>query len=1010
MDQNPQSDFAQSSLTALAWTCDQFERRLRAGEGVLIEDWIRQAGGQNRTMLLGLLLCIEIEYRVRRGEPVSPGNYIERFPGDESTIDHAFKVAREFQGESAPVGGPQAAPPSSSLNPDGNPNGTVEHSSSLSPTRSVLDDRSEVSNDEIVTDTVAWNHVAEESAAAETVDQPRAQAEASHLPPRERGNERSSDGRFRIDCTRILAKGGQGKIYPAIDDQLGRPVAAKMLHESNPSDLNANAENRRMREDRLLRRFRRESEITGILQHLAVVPVYGFGTTTQDEPFCAMRWIPGQEMNKCIRQYYSVVDGAGAAVERGYQASEFRKLLQSFVALCKVVAYAHSRGILHRDLKTKNVLIGDFGETFLLDWGLARRMLADDLDNEEQNSDDDDTGAPQEPHGTLGTGTVGTFAYMSPEMANLAPDRNLHALDIFGLGATLYELLTGRAPYDAATWQERLQKAKDHDFKPPRDIRPNTQPALEAICLRAMAKAPGDRYGCSALELAADVERWLADEQVSVYPDTLPDRATRWIRHHQKTAIVATMLVATLFIGLGADNYRVTQQRDEIKREHDLVEHERDRAERSLIMARAAITQFLERGEESLAYAPLADDVRIDFLKTGTYLIDQLRADKPRDTATIKTAANVYHRAANILRLTGGKMVEGKDLTVEYYEKSIDSVKELIADDPTKHSPSVYLAQVEIDLAELHSRRGKFQEASRWLESASRHSETQNGSQTWQEIRTQARALYNGSKATAIIQGDPKAGIERAEKAVGMLKVALASESVTKLARGNADTRLLLAVAYLQLVELKLDSHDYTGATQSLSEARHYLDELRGAELHPADVRFFAAMADLCQARGNLENPQARRLDAETPRLLERCVSELDLLNLQFPGRPHYALQSALGRARWAEALMRAESSATSTAAAGSHCDQAQRTLEVLTERYSLIPEYRLELGEVVTSRARRLLDQVNDCDIGRDLFQQGIELRAAALRDMEYPENAPPRVELKQDQERVKSWKPAGN
>jgi tetratricopeptide (TPR) repeat protein len=223
-------------------------------------------------------------------------------------------------------------------------------------------------------------------------------------------------------------------------------------------------------------------------------------------------------------------------------------LLGRFVAVCNAVAYAHSRGILHRDLKPGNVILGPYGETLVVDWGLAKPIARNDTLRA--------TGEPTLAHasasdaGATQTGeALGTPSYMSPEQASGQWGQVGPASDIYSLGSILYTLLTGRLPVAAGGIQEKIEKVKRGDFPRPATVKP-CPPALEAVCLKAMALRPEERYP-TALPLAADVEHGLADKPVGAWPEPWTMRALRRVKRHPGwvTGSVAAVLLAAVVTG-----------------------------------------------------------------------------------------------------------------------------------------------------------------------------------------------------------------------------------------------------------------------------------------------------------------------------------------------------------------------------------------------------------------------------------------------------------------------------
>jgi serine/threonine protein kinase/Flp pilus assembly protein TadD len=340
--------------------------------------------------------------------------------------------------------------------------------------------------------------------------------------------------RYRV--LRPHAKGGLGEVFVAEDTELHREVALKEIQKEHATDTPSRA------------RFLLEAEITGNLEHPGVVPVYGLGTYPDGRPFYAMRLVKGDSLKKAIENFHRREQPGR---DPGERSLAFRELLGRFVDVCQAVAYAHSRGVLHRDLKPGNVMLGKYGETLVVDWGLAKPVGR----AEPFPADGEVTWRPSSGSAAAATqaGTaLGTPAYMSPEQAAGRLDQLGPASDIYSLGATLYALLTGQAPYSGSDKGEVLRQVEQGELESPRRVQPSIPAALEAICLKAMALRPAGRYG-TALALAADVEHWLADEPVSAYREPLRLRARRWARRNKPAvaALAAAVLVALLLGGAG---------------------------------------------------------------------------------------------------------------------------------------------------------------------------------------------------------------------------------------------------------------------------------------------------------------------------------------------------------------------------------------------------------------------------------------------------------------------------
>ncbi len=350
------------------------------------------------------------------------------------------------------------------------------------------------------------------------------------------GTPTSAGTRFRI--LRPHARGGLGQVSVALDEELHREVALKEIQDHRADDAASRA------------RFVLEAEITGGLEHPGIVPVYGLGTHAGGRPFYAMRFIRGDSLQSAIKRFHQ----AGAGRDAGEHSLELRRLLGRFIAVCQAIQYAHDRGILHRDLKPGNIMLGKYGETLVVDWGLAKVL--------DGAGTPPPAGGAEEPRlrpwsadgsdQTVAGTAVGTPAYMSPEQAAGRLDRLGPASDVYSLGATLYALLTGKPPVAGKQAAEVLARVRRGDFPRPRQQRPEVPAGLEAICLKALALQPGGRYP-SPRALADDLERWLGDEPVSALPEPVAVKVGRWMRRHKPlvSGAAAAFLVGVIAVSAG---------------------------------------------------------------------------------------------------------------------------------------------------------------------------------------------------------------------------------------------------------------------------------------------------------------------------------------------------------------------------------------------------------------------------------------------------------------------------
>jgi hypothetical protein len=272
---------------------------------------------------------------------------------------------------------------------------------------------------------------------------------------------------------------------------------------------------------------------------------------------------------------------------------ELRSLLSAFLGVANAVAYAHSRGVLHRDLKGNNVVLGDYGQVIVLDWGLAK-VLSGEGENLAAVS-------PRATDQTVSGQVLGTPAFMAPEQAAGRTDQIGPRTDVYGLGAMLYEILTARPPHSGSSVEELLERVRTTSPQRPTAINPAVPRPLEAVCLRAMAFEPENRYA-SASELADEVQRWLADEPLRAYREPLSVRCARVARRHKPlvTATVALLTTAVAALAISCilihrEQVRTEAARAQAEAYYRASEVQRQRAESNLQRAVAIVDEMVHR-------------------------------------------------------------------------------------------------------------------------------------------------------------------------------------------------------------------------------------------------------------------------------------------------------------------------------------------------------------------------------------------------------------------------------
>ena len=440
---------------------------------------------------------------------------------------------------------------------------------------------------------------------------------------------------LRYTLTRLHAEGGLGKIWIAHDTDLNRDVALKEIKSStapNPESWG---------------RFLKEAQITSQLEHPNIVPVYELARRKEDDqPFYTMRFLRGQTLRNAVAEFHRRRAGKPA-----HRLELQRQLLEPFVKICEAVGYAHLRWVIHRDLKPENVVLGAHGEVVLLDWGLAKVV---------GQTGDDETSA-FEPRISLSAealtkqtvGPVGTPAYMAPEQVEADNDLVGTRTDVYGLGAILFEILTAQPPVTGSSVGEVFSKIQAGDIPRAREIEPTVPRALEAVCSKAMARKPSDRYA-RVEDLAEDVRRWIVDEPVSVHRDPLAVRVLRWGRRHRTLASSLAALLVTTVIGLAIGVVLIGRERDRTEAQRVIATNNADRALHNLRLAQDADDGLLgEVADVDLADIPQMEPVRKRLLEKAQAGYKQFLVEERDDPMVRWGAMRAQVRLADIQALLG---------------------------------------------------------------------------------------------------------------------------------------------------------------------------------------------------------------------------------------------------------------------------------------------------------------------------------------------------------------------
>ncbi|MEQ1905850.1 MAG: protein kinase [Pirellulaceae bacterium] len=407
---------------------------------------------------------------------------------------------------------------------------------------------------------------------------------------------------------RLHASGGLGHVFVATDPVLNRRVAIKF------------PKLQRLSNDQRAR-FEREARVTSRLDHPGIVPVHSLKQDDPNRPCYVMRFVEGPTLHQTILELHKK---AGETRSRNFfYAIEFRHLLQNLISLNNIVAYAHGQGVIHRDIKPGNVILGTFGETLLLDWGLAKVIGESEEILTTQPPEQKDHSPLETLHGQV----MGTPAFSSPEQLLGQTDRVDQRSDIYSLGVTLYFLLTGKYPIESGSLSQQIESAVRGKFAPPRAIFPSIPTALQAICQRAMATDSSARYQ-TVPEMTADLECFLAGDAVSVLADPLHRRIGRTLRRRPGifAAMIATTLVAILAGWIGSA--LLNQKNRELVRANDRLKV-------------AAMESQLANGQTLLALRTMVDDVVVRDLSEGVL-------PDPEERRFLEQVLNQYEALAGI--------------------------------------------------------------------------------------------------------------------------------------------------------------------------------------------------------------------------------------------------------------------------------------------------------------------------------------------------------------------------
>jgi eukaryotic-like serine/threonine-protein kinase len=454
-------------------------------------------------------------------------------------------------------------------------------------------------------------------------------------------------GDFRI--VRALGRGGMGVVYEAVDRSLERRVALKVLPCGAAID------------PRRLARFRVESHAAAGLNHPHIIPVYSVGSEAGVH-YYAMQLIDGPTLEELIadlrrlRSSTARAEAPGAAGDEGTSSiasaissdstAFFRECARLGMEAAMALDHAHENGVLHRDIKPSNLMVDGAGHLWVADFGLARFQSDSSL--------------------TVSGDVLGTLRYMSPEQAlgnrSIVDQRS----DVYSLGATLYELITLRPPFEGSNRQELLRKIAQDEARRPRALRADIPLDLETIVLKAVAKEPSSRYATAGL-MAEDLKRFLDDQPIRARRPRVLERATRLLRKRMAIVMAVVPLLLLMVAGLSvgillvlAEQSQILKQQVEIRDKKIEAEGLQAKARRQRDVARRAVDEMYTLvAQDWLSRSTNLQPLQRDFLQKALEYYEEFAGEEDVEPEVRTAAGWAFYRLGDIQRRLG-KLAEGE--------------------------------------------------------------------------------------------------------------------------------------------------------------------------------------------------------------------------------------------------------------------------------------------------------------------------------------------------------------
>ncbi len=743
------------------------------------------------------------------------------------------------------------------------------------------------------------------------------EALAATAPDEAEDSTLTSIGRYRD--LGVLGRGGMGEVRRVWDPDLRRRVAMKLLRGGSEEQSGGRE---------LLGRFLDEARITSQLQHPGIVPVHELGLDDHGRVYFTMAMVRG-------RTFLSIID----AVREGAEDWTLTRALGVLQRVCEAVAFAHSRGVIHRDLKPGNIMVGPFGEVYVLDWGVAR-IGGDGAEADDPSAADGgggqgsfgdaeaiDGATEVDRHGmrTRCGEVVGTACYMPPEQARGEHDRLGPRTDVYALGAVLRHLLVGTAPFTEAGSRRSSREivgALLRGGPPPLlQCEPGVPPELAAVCEKAMARAVEDRYA-SVVEFGADLRSFLEQRVVQAYERGAYAELRKWVRRNRAVAAAAALAVVALGVGLGVSLVQTGRAAQAAAR-----------AESHFALATDAMEELVELGSRSLADLPGADEARRRLLQTAGEFHLRFVELEGDDFETRQRAANAWSHVAEIRRELGAD-----DAAEDAVHRARELLAGLVAERPERVDLQATSAWLANTLGLLDLARGNPAAAREHLESSERRL-VELIDRGADDLATRTRLVHVVHNLGVVDSAldDTSAELANRRRGVQLRRELLAARPE------DVDLQQGLATAWGGLATVLRRLKQFEAADAAFAEALGIIEAVLQAEPESREHRLHAVVlwnnhGLLCRARGRSD--AAGEALARAERLADGLVRDFHLVPAH---HEHFAMVShnlallELDRREYASMRDRAEAAVRATLRALSFEPDSAPLRERLRTRYGLL-------------------------------------------------------------------------